>query len=278
MADKVEERARSRALPPGGLPPDFHARFGDILADHSGIDVRRLRRRHQYAVRRLRDERKRRREFEAECEHLRRTIVEISVTWYSSGSSRARSTASSATATSARTMTSVADPADPPAAPADPPAEPGTSTGTPPGAPPAPQPPPDPPPDPTAPVDGDPPDVASLRREAAGYRTRLRDTETERDQLRQRLDALERGEVERLAAGAGMSTPTDLWLLVRDLDELRVDGALNPDRATERIANILSERPSWRTPRPDFGSGSRLSNGQARDPGLYDLLPQNRRR
>jgi hypothetical protein len=166
-------------------------------------------------------------------------------------------------------------PAPGPPPPGGPPADP---PGTPPGTPSPPVPPPDPPSDPTAPVDGDPPDVASLRREAAGYRTRLRDTEQERDRLRDRVDALERGEVERLAAGAGMSTPADLWLLVRDLDELRVDGALNPHRATERIANILSERPSWRKPGIDFGSGSRLNGAPARELGLYDLVEQSRRR
>lgn len=65
------------ALPPGGLPADFHDRFGDIHVDHSGVDLRRLRRRHQYAVRKLRDERRRRRQLEAECQHLHRALVTV---------------------------------------------------------------------------------------------------------------------------------------------------------------------------------------------------------
>src|SRR5690606_8807662 len=40
---------------------------------------------------------------------------------------------------------------------------------------------------------------AALRREAAGYRTRLRDVEAERDTLRATVAAIQRGEVERIA-------------------------------------------------------------------------------
>ena len=157
------------------------------------------------------------------------------------------------------------------APPADPPE-------TPPGAPSPPVPPPDPPADPTAPVDGDPPDVAALRREAAGYRTRLRDTEAERDQLRARVERHERADVERLAEQAGFAQPSDVFMFATDLEQLRVDGGeLDTGRVTELAQRVLTERPGLRKPGLDFGGGSRLSNGQAREPGLYDLVEQTRR-
>jgi hypothetical protein len=131
--------------------------------------------------------------------------------------------------------------------------------------------------DPLEPQGGDTADVAALRREAASWRNRLRDVEADRDQLQGRLDELERLEVERLAANAGMATPGDLWLLVQGLDELRHDGRLSPDLATERIQTILKERPSWRKPTPAAAGGSRLGNGQPRELGLYDLIEQRRR-
>ena len=50
-----------------------------------------------------------------------------------------------------------------------------------------------------------------LSREAATYRRRLRDTESERDQLREQLDRLQRAEVERLASANGLAVPADVW-------------------------------------------------------------------
>lgn len=171
-------------------------------------------------------------------------------------------------------MTTVADPADPPTAgapPADPP-------GPPPGEPSPPVPPPAEPPDPTAPVDGDPPDVAALRREAAGYRTRLRDTEAERDALRARVERHERADVERLAEQAGFAQPSDVFMFATDLEQLRADtGELDTARLQDLAQRVLTERPGLRKPGHDFGSGSRLNGGPAREPGLYDLVQQNRR-
>lgn len=47
-------------------------------------------------------------------------------------------------------------------------------------------------------------------REAAKYRRRLRDTEGERDGLREQLDGMRRAEVERIA-GAKINKPAALW-------------------------------------------------------------------
>jgi hypothetical protein len=150
-----------------------------------------------------------------------------------------------------------------------PPAPPGEPTDPPPAN--------DPPPDSTEPREGDAPDVAALRREAAGYRTRLRDAEAERDQARERVDAMERAQVEAIASSAGAAVPSDVWLLIGSLDELRVDGALDADRARERVGAILRERPSWRVARPDYGSGTRGVGDGRKQIGLSDLVAQQRR-
>jgi len=168
----------------------------------------------------------------------------------------------------------------PPAAgapPAAPPAEP--PQPTPPGAPSPPVPPPEPPADPTSPVDGDPPEIAALRREAGGYRTRLRETEQERDTLRQRVERLERADVERLAAQAGFAQPSDVFMFAGDLEQLRAEGGdLDTARLQELASRVLAERPGLRKPGVDYGSGSRIDNGQVREPGLFDLVDQARRR
>jgi hypothetical protein len=88
---------------------------------------------------------------------------------------------------------------------------------------------------------------------------------------------MERAEVERIASTAGAAVPADVWLLIPSLDELRIDGALDADRARERINSILTERPSWRRERPDYGSGSRgVPNGR-KTLGLSDLIAEQRR-
>lgn len=75
MADEVE-------LPPGGPPENFEQRYGLINPDHSGVDLPRLRRHHQRVVRLAR---RRIRQLEAENEHLRKRLIEVSVTFYGGG-------------------------------------------------------------------------------------------------------------------------------------------------------------------------------------------------
>src|SRR4051794_18971268 len=75
-----------------------------------------------------------------------------------------------------------------------------------------------------------PDDVAALRREAASYRRQLRGAEAERDGLRERLDARDRSDVERLA-GATMADGRDLFVAGVQLAALRdpESGTLSPD-------------------------------------------------
>lgn len=89
-------------------------------------------------------------------------------------------------------------------------------------------------------------DVGKLRREAAGYRTKLREAEQERDTLRERVERHERGQVEQLA-GEWMGNAADLWLVVSDLGELRnQDGELDTERVKAAVDAALADRPHWR--------------------------------
>lgn len=96
-----------------------------------------------------------------------------------------------------------------------------------------------------------------LSREAASYRRRLRDTEAERDQLREQLDRLQRAEVERLAAGAGMAKPEDLWTLGTQLEHcLAEDGTVDAETVTGVVADVLKDRPGLQArPVGDLGIG-----------------------
>ncbi|PPJ24147.1 hypothetical protein C5E45_28280 [Nocardia nova] len=95
-------------------------------------------------------------------------------------------------------------------------------------------------------------------REAARYRRQLRDTEAERDALRERITGYERAEAERLAADV-LTDPADLWAAGVKLDDLRSeDGALDAEKVTAAVAGIAEARPHWRrppTPRPDRRQG-----------------------
>lgn len=73
----------------------------------------------------------------------------------------------------------------------------------------------------------EPDNAANPNQEAAKYRRKLRDTETERDQLRDRVTGFQRAEVERLAAGR-ITNPAALWAAGVELESLLgPDG--NPD-------------------------------------------------
>ena len=103
-------------------------------------------------------------------------------------------------------------------------------------------------------------DVAALRREAANFRRRLRETESERDGLRERLDARDRADAERIAAQV-MGDGRDLWVAGVELAALRDDdGALSPDLVNQAVERTLSDRPHWRrAPTVSFDGGARTT-------------------
>ena len=97
------------------------------------------------------------------------------------------------------------------------------------------------------------------RREAGGYRHKLRDTEQERDAALQRLERHDRSEAEQLA-GELMLAPSDMWL-VGELGDVRGDdGAVDAERVQALVERALEGREHWRKPAPppaDFDAGFR---------------------
>jgi hypothetical protein len=103
-------------------------------------------------------------------------------------------------------------------------------------------------------------DSGKLRKEAARYRRSLRDTEAERDSLRDRLTTLQRAEVERIAtADDGLARADDLWLSGLDLASLLDDdGNVDAGKVRQTVAKVLDDRPHWRRAAPvAFDGGAR---------------------
>jgi len=87
-------------------------------------------------------------------------------------------------------------------------------------------------------------------REAAKYRRKLRETEQERDQLRERLDATHRGLVEQQAADL-FADPSDLFHAA-SLDDMRGDdGLIDTEKASAEMERVLAEKPHWRRVQPE---------------------------
>lgn len=120
-----------------------------------------------------------------------------------------------------------------------------------------------------------------LSREAASYRRRLRDTEAERDQLRERVERYERTEVERLAARAGLQVPGDIWSFGAELEHLRTeDGSIDAETVNGLVADIVKDRPGLQArPVGDLGigrGGSALGMHTKEHVGLSALLKPGR--
>ncbi|GAB4912584.1 hypothetical protein LIX17_20225 [Mycobacterium avium subsp. hominissuis] len=94
---------------------------------------------------------------------------------------------------------------------------------------------------------------SKLHREAAGYRVKLRETEAERDALAERLQRMQRAEIERLASDA-LSHPADLFSLSGNelADYLTEDGDVDAEKVAADVAAILAERPGLRKQIPGY--------------------------
>jgi hypothetical protein len=100
-------------------------------------------------------------------------------------------------------------------------------------------------------------EVRSLRSEAKQYRLRAKAAEQERDALRTRVDASDRREVERLAADR-LQNASDFWLTTQLADLRDEEGGIDADKVSERVEQVLADRPHWRKSAPaDFSSGAR---------------------
>lgn len=90
-------------------------------------------------------------------------------------------------------------------------------------------------------------------REAARYRRKLRETETERDQLAQRIESLQRSEVERHAGH--LARPSAIWAAGVTVSEvLNENGDVDPNKVTEAViaaADQLGLAHQRRAPKPN---------------------------
>jgi len=94
------------------------------------------------------------------------------------------------------------------------------------------------------------PEAASAAREAAKWRKQFREAESQVAALTERLTALQRREVERLAS-ADMADPEDLWRSGVELTELLdEDGNVDQGKVTETVQNVLRQHRHWSKPVP----------------------------
>jgi hypothetical protein len=84
----------------------------------------------------------------------------------------------------------------------------------------------------------------STSREAARYRTRLREVEAERDRLQTTLDTVQRAQVEAMAQAGGLAVAGDIWSFGAELATLRgEDGTIDQATVEGTVQAILKDRP-----------------------------------
>lgn len=120
-------------------------------------------------------------------------------------------------------------------------------------------------------------DAAKDSREAAKYRRRLRETETERDTLAERLTAMQRREAERVAIDV-LADPADLFTIGgTDLAELLDEaGDVDPEKVRAAAAAVVATRPGLgKAPGGyDFGGGRRTSTPASGTPWTDAFTPR----
>lgn len=112
------------------------------------------------------------------------------------------------------------------------------------------------------------------------YRQRLRETEAERDTLLQRLQGMQRNEVQRLVSDR-LADPADLWRDANLEDMLDDDGNIDTAKVDAHISTLLEEHPHWAADKPKTPSGALKSGAMApsaprRDPWLTAFTPKRR--
>lgn len=101
------------------------------------------------------------------------------------------------------------------------------------------------------PGEGEGTDESPNGSEAARWRRRLRDTEAALGQLTERLTALQRAEVERIA-GEHLADGSDVWKHdgVELPSLLSEDGTVSSDKVAELARAAVAARPHWAAHRP----------------------------
>jgi hypothetical protein len=132
-------------------------------------------------------------------------------------------------------------------------------------------------PDDTPADDGEQDDTGG-NREAAKYRRRLRATEAERDALRDRLNVLQRSEVERLVADR-LRDPSDIWRDGAQIADVLDDGGnVDATKVTALAGAVLKAHQHWAadtTPVRKYGPRSGASvPGRRRDQFTAAFAPR----
>ena len=97
-------------------------------------------------------------------------------------------------------------------------------------------------------TESEPPEPTGSRADReAKYRKRAQEAETERDQLRELVAGLRRGEVERRLA-ATLTNPADVWHAVKIEDLLDESGAIDGDKVQAAAETIREAHPNWAIP------------------------------
>ncbi|OHT93182.1 hypothetical protein [Mycobacterium syngnathidarum] len=105
-------------------------------------------------------------------------------------------------------------------------------------------------PEPEADHPDDEPQGDNPNREAAKWRNKFRDAETELTTMQQRLETLQRSEAERIAATA-LHDPTDMWRDGTQLTDLLDDnGNIDPNKVTDTATKIADTHQHWKRRRP----------------------------
>lgn len=90
-------------------------------------------------------------------------------------------------------------------------------------------------------------EASRASRQAAKYRTELRETRAALADAGERLAAYEWAQVEQIAEAGRMASPADFRLVHGNLDALRGDdGTLDVAKVTAAVETLLDERPHWR--------------------------------
>lgn len=92
--------------------------------------------------------------------------------------------------------------------------------------------------------------------EAAMRRRQLRAAEAVNATLSSQVEALQKAEVERIAAER-FTNPSDVFLAA-SLDAMRAeDGTLDPAKIEVELGRVRAEHPNWTIPLPDVAQGTR---------------------
>jgi hypothetical protein len=125
----------------------------------------------------------------------------------------------------------------------------------------------------TPPAEGD--DPAKLRREAAAYRTRLRESEADAKRLAERVREMQKANIEGSVSGPGrLADPSDLWLTTKVDDLLDEDGAINAEKVKAALDQTLADHPAWKDRKgPGLGGGV---HGEQRTVPSFGEMVKNR--